>query len=43
VVVVDQDGCTAGVAGQAVQRQLDDIVGAAAGVDEDLDRGADMR
>ena len=37
VVVVDQDGCTAGFAGQAVQRQLDDIIGAAAGVDEDLD------
>ena len=43
VVVVDQDGCTAGVGGQAVQRQRDDIVGPAAGVDEDLDRGADLR
>jgi hypothetical protein len=33
---------TAGVAGQAVQRQRDDVFGAAAGVDEDLDRSADM-
>ena len=42
-VVVDQHGCAVGVVGQAVQRQREDFLGAAAGVDEDLDGGADLR
>ncbi len=41
-VVVEEDRGAAGVAGQAVQRQAGDVLGAAAGVDRDLHGGADL-
>jgi len=41
-VVVDQDRGTAGVEGQAVQRQAGDVLRAAAGVDRDLHGGTDL-
>ena len=41
-VVVDQHGAAVGVAGQAVRRQGEDVLGAPPGVDRDLDRGAGL-
>ena len=43
VVVVDQHGLSVVVAGQAVEVQLADLFGAAAGVDGQLDGGAHLR
>ena len=41
-VVVNQDRGAVFVAGQAVQRQADDVLGPPAGVDRDLDGGLDL-
>ena len=43
VVVVDEHRAAVGVAGQAVERQRGDLGGAAAGVHQQLDPGADLR
>ena len=41
-VVIDQDGTAVLIAGQAVQRQAEDVLGPAPGVDPDLGGGPDL-
>src|SRR3981189_2967266 len=41
-VVIDKHRCAVGVAGQAVQRQAEDVLGAPPGVDGDLGGGLDV-